>query len=165
MSAQSRIAPAIDPPAGTALDHKPPIESISGSEKPAGRDPVTGRFARGWTGRPPGALNKRTVLRRALACDARHLLGESALSVLTDPVALRVALTRLLPPRTDSPVTLDLPALRTTANVTAASAKVIALVCSGELTPLEGTKVFALLEKHRRALRREERAQRARRQA
>ncbi|MBM3507834.1 MAG: hypothetical protein FJX64_09000 [Alphaproteobacteria bacterium] len=146
-----------------APDRTASADTVFARKKPSGRDAATGRFTEGNSGRPRGALNKRTILRRALACDPPQLLQEYVRSGFAggDPVAMRVAVARLLPMRTDAPVAFDLPALRTSADLAAASGTVIALVADGHLTPLEGTKVVAMLEKHRRALRRVERAQRA----
>src|SRR5438876_98002 len=68
---------------------------------PTARDPETGRFAPGWTGRPKGALNKSTQLaRELLEGEAEHLVRHLiALGLSGDSLALRVAVTRLLPVR------------------------------------------------------------------
>ncbi len=138
-------------------DHRSPIDSIFEVEKPAGRDLTTGRFVKGWRGRPKGSLNKLTLLRRALACDPPQLLRQYLESGLAsgDAIAMRIAVTRLLPARAGVPVELDLPSIRTAADIIAANSKVIAMVTEARLTPSEGFKVFAMLEKQRRALRAE----------
>ena len=123
------------------------------SEAAKGRDPQTGRFAKGWTGRPKGARNKSTLLLRALESESEHLFHHLiAAGISGDSLALRVAVTRLLPARRDLPVDVDLPVLTTTDEVIAAIAHVIALVGDGILTPTEGIKVTTMLQALRRAL-------------
>jgi hypothetical protein len=69
-----------------------------------------------------------------------------------DTVALKLCLERLCPPRKGRPVTLDLPAIETLADASAAVGKVIASTAAGELTPDEAGSVIALIDAKRRVL-------------
>lgn len=69
-----------------------------------------------------------------------------------DMTAMKLCLERLCPPRRDRPVTIDLPPLVTAADVVSATARIIASVASGSITPDEGTALAGLVELHRRAI-------------
>jgi hypothetical protein len=98
-------------------------------------------------------------LLRALEGESEHLFHHLvAAGISGDSLALRVAVTRLLPARRDLPVDVDLPVLVTTDEVIAAMAHVVALVGDGVLTPSEGMKVSAMLQGLRRALHAKEQA-------
>jgi hypothetical protein len=66
-----------------------------------------------------------------------------------DTVALRLCLERLVPPRKDAPITVELPPIAGPADVVAASAAVLAAVGAGDITPDEAGRVMTLLTAHR----------------
>jgi hypothetical protein len=66
--------------------------------------------------------------------------------------ALRLCLERLLPPRRDRPVTLDLPPLATAADVIGASAALVQAAVSGAIMPSEATQLARLVEVHVHAI-------------
>jgi hypothetical protein len=67
-------------------------------------------------------------------------------------VAAKLVLDRAIPPRKDRSVTIDLPPLATAADVLTATAKIIAAVAAGAITPDEGSALAGLVELHRRAI-------------
>jgi hypothetical protein len=69
-----------------------------------------------------------------------------------DTVALKLCLERLCPPRKGRPINLDLPAIETLGDASAAVSKVIAIMAAGELTPDEAGSVIALIDAKRRIL-------------
>lgn len=69
-----------------------------------------------------------------------------------DTTTLRVCLERLCPPRKDTPVVLDLPPLRSARDAANAMQAVVTAVSRGEITPLEGTSVVALIDAYRRTI-------------
>ena len=149
------LAPARDiaAPPETTADHSSPISTIFRREKPEGREAKTGRFAKGWSGRPKGSRNKATQLLRALESESEHLFHHlMAAGISGDSLALRVAVTRLLPARRDLPVDVGLPVLTSTDEVIAAMSHVVTLVGDGTLTPTEGVKLTNMLHTLRRAL-------------
>ena len=66
-----------------------------------------------------------------------------------DVTALRLCLDRLAPPRKDAPVSIELPPVRSAADVVEASTAVLSAVAAGEVTPDEAGRVMALLTAHR----------------
>ena len=155
-----------DPSGGTATDHKSPIfldpeaalgapaDDTKSSVARPGRDPATGRFAAGWTGRPKGALNKSPLFARALLEEeSEQLVRQLIERALTgDAMALRVATTRLLPARRDLAIEVEMPPLVTAHDAVRAGARVMELVTSGTITPSEGIKLAQLIETQRRTI-------------
>ena len=62
-------------------------------------------------GRPKGALNKATLATQALLDGEAEALTRKAVELAKDgnPMALRLCLERLLPPRKDRPISFTLP--------------------------------------------------------
>src|SRR5437867_2181934 len=103
---EAGLEPAPDSTSEAEADHISPIfmdaePAADAAGQPApppapiARDPETGQFAAGWTGRPKGALNKSTLLaRELLEGEAEHLVRHLiALGLSGDSLALRVAVT------------------------------------------------------------------------
>jgi hypothetical protein len=65
-----------------------------------------------------------------------------------DPTALKLCLDRLAPARRDTPVSFEMPPIKTVADTVAASSAVLAAVAAGDVTPDEGGRVMALLSAH-----------------
>ena len=69
-----------------------------------------------------------------------------------DMAALRLCMERIAPPRKDTPVGFDLPAMQSASEAAEAAQAVLQAVSEGELTPLEATSVMGLVESYRRTL-------------
>lgn len=78
------------------------------------------------------------------------------LALAGDLTALRLCLERIVPPRKDSPVRLELPPMESSADLPAVTAAMLQAVAHGELTPSEATAMAGLIEAHRKALETEE---------
>ena len=117
-----------------------------------------GRWQKGRSGnpqgRPKGTRHHATVL-------AEQMLDQEAEGVVRrlldmalegDATALRLVVERLVPPRRERPVVIDLPAIGRTSEAVLAMAKVVAAVAEGEMTPAEGSEMGKLLTAHLRAL-------------
>jgi Family of unknown function (DUF5681) len=105
-------------------------------------------------GKPRGARHHATrIVEQLLDTDAT-LLAEKArdMALAGDTVALRLCLERLCPPRRSRPVNLDLPAIETLGDASAAVSQVVASMAAGELTPDEAASVIALIDAKRRIL-------------
>ncbi len=111
-----------------------------------------GRFQRGQSGNP-GDRPKRSRNAATLACEAL-LDGQAAaltqkaiqMALAGDPVALRLCVDRIYPPRKDRPVTFPLPPItgaRDAANLMAAVTKAVA---TGHLTPGEAAEVGKVID-------------------
>ena len=117
-----------------------------------------GRFVRGTSGnpngRPRGARNRATKAAEALLDGEAEALTRKAIELALggDTTAMRLCLERLLAPRKDRPLRLDLPSLKKPSDVTAATAEVARALSVGDITPSEAQAVSAILEGHRKAI-------------
>lgn len=112
-----------------------------------------GTFAPGNSlgGRTPGSRNKTTVAVEALLEGEHEALTRAAIDKALDgdTTALRLCLDRIAPPRKDSPVTFELPAIRSVEDAVAASSAILSAVAAGEVTPDEAGRVMSLLTAHK----------------
>jgi hypothetical protein len=107
------------------------------------------------SGRPKGARNRSTVAAEALLGGEAEALTRKAieLALAGDTTALRLCMERLVPPRKDRTICLDLPAIGSADDANAAMGAVLAAVAAGSITPSEATAVAALIDAARAALR------------
>ena len=68
------------------------------------------------------------------------------------PVALRLCLDRLLPPRKDRPVNFTLPQLTGAQDLVPTLGAILAAVARGDITPGEGQSLTAMLDAYRKGL-------------
>ena len=109
-------------------------------------------------GRPKGSRNKATIaLQEMLDGHGESITRKCALMALKgDPTALRLCMERLIPPRKEHPVIFKLSAVTTAAEVAAALESVLKSVARGQLTPVEGQMIAAIVEGRRKAIHTEE---------
>ena len=124
-----------------------------GSTTVKGRKP-DGTFTKGNPGRPMGARHVATRAVEVLLEGQGESLTQKAIDLALegDTTALRLCLERIAPPRKDSPVSFDLPAIESAAQASEAAQAVLQAVSGGEITPLEGAAVMTLVEQYRRTL-------------
>ena len=105
-------------------------------------------------GRPVGARHKATVLAEKLMQDDATNIVNAVLTAARngDMTAARIVIDRLVPVRKGAPVTFNLPAIKTAADVVSALGTVAQEMACGELTPDEATAVAGVLEIKRRAI-------------
>jgi hypothetical protein len=113
-----------------------------------------GKFASGNPGRPKGARHKVTQAVEALLEGQASELTQTAIdkALAGDMTALRLCMERIAPARKDSPVSFDLPPMKSTSDAVAAAQAVLGAVSCGDVTPLEGATVMGLIEQYRRVL-------------
>jgi hypothetical protein len=118
-----------------------------------GRNP-DGTFAPGNPGRPKGARHKTSLAIEELLDGEAEALTRKAIELAKegDMAALRLCLDRIAPARKDTPVRFHLPAINNANDAAGAASAVLVAVSDGEITPIEGAAVMALLEQFRRAL-------------
>lgn len=104
-------------------------------------------------GRPRGARNRATVAAEALLEGEAEALTRKAveLALAGDVTALRLCMERLVPPRKDRPVCLDLPPINGPEDAQKAVNAVLAAVAAGRLTPSEAAALCGLVEAARPA--------------
>ena len=113
-----------------------------------------GTFAAGNSGRPAGARHRITRAVEELLDGEGEAITRKAVDMALDgdTTALRLCLERIAPPRKDTPVQFDLPAVESAQDASRAAQAVLAAVSAGDLTPLEGASVMGLVEGCRRIL-------------
>ena len=127
--------------------------AANGAPKQRGRP-----FKPGQSGNPrgtrAGSRNRATLALDALAAgEASDVLKATVERAKAgDMAAARIVLDRCWPVRRGRPVRLDLPKMRTPADLAFALGAVAQSVVRGELSPEEGAAVAAVLETHRRAI-------------
>jgi hypothetical protein len=132
----------------------------TGEEQAAVRRGRGGKWAAGASGnprgRPAGARNRTTKLcADLLSADADVIFAKVIkMAKKGDGVALKLCIERLLPVRAarDRIVELNLPAVRTAADLVSAAAVVIEGVAAGEMSLSEGKEFMALFEHQRRVI-------------
>ena len=101
------------------------------------------------TGRPKGAISKRTQIAKLLEPHAEELIAKAVeLAKSGDINALRLCLERLLPKLRDEPIAFELPDgdLSSTYTFLQLSANVIERVALGEITPEQGQRLSSLID-------------------
>jgi len=77
-------------------------------------------------------------------------------AMLGDPHALRLCLERLLPPRKERLIDVQLPDVKTAGDASAALSSFLTAVGKGQLTPGEGETLAVIVESHKRAIQAED---------
>jgi hypothetical protein len=106
----------------------------------SGRDPKTGQFLAGNSGKPKGARHASTVAAQTLLDGEAQTLTRKAVDMALSGVisALRLCLERILPPRKERSLDTTLPALDGVQDVPRVIAALLGGVGDGEFTPGEG---------------------------
>lgn len=110
-----------------------------------------GQFPKGTSGnpagRPPGSRNRATVAMEALLeGDAEKLMRKAIELALADDVsAMRLCMERLLPPRKERPIRIDVGPLENAKQLRDAVNAVIRAVAEGEITVREGEALTNLI--------------------
>ena len=113
-----------------------------------------GTFSSGNTGRPKGARNKKTLAVESLLEGQAEALTQTAISKALegDSVALKLCMDRIAPAPKDNTVQFSLPSMINASDASDAAGSVLSAVSSGELTPIEATRVMGLIDSFRRTL-------------
>jgi hypothetical protein len=141
-------------------------ELAESSRNNANKTPGRGRgrpFEKGNAGRPKGARHRATLAAEALLDGESEALTRKAveLALAGDTVALKICLDRILPPRRERTVSLNLPDSRTPGDAAAVSAAILEAVTGGEITLGEATELARLVAGHVAALESAERYENA----
>jgi hypothetical protein len=99
------------------------------------------------SGKPRGTLAKTTQIAQALVDGQSAELIQKAVELALggDTTCIRILVDRILPPRKERPVEVDLPALEGAADLPATAAAIIQAGASGELTPSETSTLIGAL--------------------
>jgi len=104
-------------------------------------------------GKPKGARHRATLAAEALLDGEAEALTRKAieLALAGDPIALRLCLDRILPPRRERPLRFVLPELRSVADASSAMAAILAAVASGDTCLAEAGELAKLVDAFFRA--------------
>jgi len=105
-------------------------------------------------GRPQGSRNKATILaQNLLDGETEELVRKCVEMALSgDGTAMRICIERLIPPRKDRPVNLDLPEMDCVEDTVKAMSVIASSVADGEITPSEGQVLSGMVENYRKAI-------------
>lgn len=120
----------------------------------AGGRNANGTFAKGNPGRPKGTRLRVTRAVEDLMDGQAEAITQKAVDMALegDATALRLCIERIAPARKDAPVQFDLPKMTSAEEAAEGTAAVLQAVAEGDLTPVEGATVMALVEQFRRVL-------------
>jgi hypothetical protein len=118
-------------------------------------------------GRPPGSLNKKTIaLDEAFAESAHEILADViARAKEGDKSAMRMCMDRMLAPKRDRTVAIELPVIKTAEDAELALTVVTDELAAGNLTIREASALVALIERMLRLAERMWKFEQARREA
>jgi hypothetical protein len=110
-------------------------------------------------GKPKGARDRATLAAEALLDGEAEALTRKAIELALegDILALKICLDRILPPRRERAVALNLPTLRTPGDAGEVSAAILGAVTTGQLTLGEASELAKLVAVHVAALESSER--------
>ncbi|TXN40681.1 hypothetical protein FV232_27155 [Methylobacterium sp. WL30] len=114
------------------------------------------------SGRPKGSRNRTSLAMEAILEGEGEALTRKAIEMALDGdgPALRLCMDRLMPARKDRPVTFELPAIESTADIPKATSALLHAVSSGDLTPSEAADVGKAIDAHVKAIEAHEFAER-----
>lgn len=133
------------------------VEPQEAGSLQANRD-AKGRFQKGRSGNPGGSRqgrrNRATIIAQQMIDGRGEALINRCIEMAEagDPTAMRLIMERLVPPRRDRPVKIDLPEIRSSRDALAATSSITKAVALGEITPSEAKQLSELVDTATRAL-------------
>ncbi len=121
-------------------------------------DEKQGRFRKGRSGnpfrRPRGVRNKATLLAEALFEDEIEGICRKAIEEAKQGniQAIKLVLDRILPPKKEASIFIDLPAMKTSPDILEAIHRVIQAESLGELSPTEGDCLTRIIERQAKVI-------------
>lgn len=117
-----------------------------------------GRFKKGQSGnpagRPKGSLNQTTLdCQELLNGEAKHITRKAIEKALSgDITALRLCLERILPPRKENPLYVNLPTMKKQSDMKQFTAALLEAVKGGEITINEAQGIMEIAKIHQNSL-------------
>lgn len=133
------------------MKKQPPAEKAA--EKQRGKPFRKGKSGNP-KGKPAGCLNRVTRAAQELLDGEAEALTRKAvdMALAGDTVALRLCLERIVPPRKERPVSVDLPGIDKPSDLAQVTAALLAAAAQGTITPSEAQALGSLAEAHRKTL-------------
>lgn len=117
-----------------------------------------GRFAKGKSGnpmgKPKGARNRSALMAERLFADEVENICKMVIEEAKggDMQAAKMILDRLLPPKKDTPIQIDLPKIESSSDVLKAVGCITDAVGIGQISPSEGEALARIVDIHTKAL-------------
>jgi hypothetical protein len=116
-----------------------------------------GRFTPGnayGKGRPQGSRNKVTLAMEKLLDGEGEALARKTIEMALDgdTTALKLCMERLLPPRKDRPLQMEIPVMETIKDITKVMSYITEATMYGEITPSEAHTLADVIEIYRKSL-------------
>lgn len=105
------------------------------------------------SGRPKGSLNKATLAVQTLLDGEAENITRKAIELAQegDTTAMKLCLERIIPAKKDAPVTFKLPAIKSADDVIKVQTGILREVSKGEMTPMEASRISAVIGELREA--------------
>ncbi len=106
------------------------------------------------SGKPKGTRHRATQLAEALLDGQTEELIKKCVEMAMggDGAAMKLCLDRLISPRKDRPVSLELPQIKNMDDATNAMAIIANAVSDGSITPIEGQVLSSMIENYRKTV-------------
>jgi hypothetical protein len=117
--------------------------------KPRGRP-----FPPGNSGKPKGIRHKKTVLMEKMLADDGEAVVKAVIDAAKngDMQAAKMVVDRILPAPKGRKIDLDLPSIKTAADLPSVQDAIMSAVGNGEITPEEGSTLSGMAELRRRSI-------------
>ncbi|MFO1149080.1 MAG: DUF5681 domain-containing protein [Alsobacter sp.] len=104
-------------------------------------------------GRPKGLKHRATAILEALMDGEGEEVARKCIDLAKggDTVCIRIVMERLLPPRKDRPIEIELPKLEKPSDAVSVMGSIFNAVASGEITPSEAGELSRMIEGFTRA--------------
>lgn len=105
-------------------------------------------------GRPKGTRNKATLLVEKLLENEAEGICRQAIELAKkgNIQAIKLVLDRILPPKKEAPIFIDLPVMKVGSDILEAVSRVAEAVCHGKISPSEGEMLTRIIDKQAKAI-------------
>jgi homospermidine synthase len=121
-------------------------------------DEKQGKFRKGRSGnplgRPRGIRNKASLLAKALFEGEIEGICRKAIEEAKqgNMQAIKLILDRILPPKKEAPILIDLPVMKTGSDILEAVHRVAVAICDGKISPSEGELLTRIIDRQAKAI-------------
>lgn len=129
-------------------------------------DEKQGKFQKGRSGnpfgRPKGVRNKAVLLAEKLFENETEEICRQAIELAKkgNIQAIKIILDRILPPKKETPITIDLPMMKASTDILEAINQVTLSICCGKISPSDGETLSRIIERQAKAIKMNEFEQR-----